>query len=247
MKQPSGILPQEHILKRRQVGLIGEVLLHPREALREHLWSHIGIVRAIQQMVGRGDSEHHADGLGRMGSCQVIIERGEVGFPIDVAHHFVGLHDGRERLHARHSQRQIGPAMGNHDLHVGIACQHIAANHVGHGTGGFRQIFLHGERCLRHHFAVDWVRTVRMQDDDGVPLIEHGKERIQLRRTQVLPPHVCRQLDAVGAQCVERIDRLADSGIHIRQRKRGAEQEPARMLTLDAGGLLIGRSHHGGR
>ena len=198
-------------------------------------------------MVGCGDGEHHADGLGRMGSRQVIVECGKVGLPVDVAHHLVGLHDGRERLHARHGQRQIGTAMGNHDFHVGIAGKHIAADHVGHGACRLGQVFLHGKRRLRHHLAIDGIRAMRMQDDDGLPLVEHGKKRVQFRRTQVLSLDIGRQLDAVSPQCVERINRLADSRIHIGQRQSGTEQESARMLALDAGCLLVGRSHHGCR
>ena len=132
-----------------------------------------------------------------------------------------------------------------HDhLQVGITGQHIAADHVGHGAGRFRQVFLHGERRLRHHLAVDGVRTVRMQDDDRPALVKHGKERVQFRYTQVLSLNISRQLDAVGTQRIECIDGLADGSLNIGQWQCGAEQESPGMLPLDAGRLLIGGSHH---
>ena len=103
-----------------------QILLHSRKTLCKHLWCHVGIVGSIEQMVGRGDGEHHADDFRTMGSGKIVIESRKILFPIYLAHHFVCLHHGSQRLHARHGQRQIDTAMRHHHLYIMIAGQHIA-------------------------------------------------------------------------------------------------------------------------
>ena len=80
--------------------------------------------------------------------------------------------------------------MGHNDFHLRVAGQHITGNHVGHGTGGFREVLLHGEWRLLHHLAVDGIGTVGMQDDDGMALVEHREQGVEFGRAQVLAIHV---------------------------------------------------------
>ena len=56
-----------------------------------------------------------------------------------------------------------------------------------------------------HHLTIDRLRTMGMQDDDGLTFIEEREKRVEFRRTKVLPTYVCRQLNAIGLQHVERI------------------------------------------
>ena len=125
----------------------------------------------IEQVFGSGDGEHHADDLGRVGPGKVVVEGTKVSLPVDVAYKFVCLHYGRQRFHARHGQGQIGPTMRHHHLDVPIACQHVTADHIRYGTCGLREVLLHGERGLGHHFAVDGFGAMGMQDDDSLPLM----------------------------------------------------------------------------
>ena len=88
------ILVENHLAKRCEVCLVVQVLLHPCKALREHLRRDVGIVGAIEQMVGGGDSEEYTDDLGRVCAGKVVVEGTEVGLVVNVAHDVVGLHDG---------------------------------------------------------------------------------------------------------------------------------------------------------
>ena len=65
-KQPIGILVEYHLAQRYEVGLFRKIILHPRQTLREHLRSDVWIVGTVEQVVGRGDSEQHANDLGRV-------------------------------------------------------------------------------------------------------------------------------------------------------------------------------------
>ncbi len=134
--------------------------------------------------------------------------------------------------------------MGHNDLHLRIAGQHIAADHVGDGAGGLCEILLHGQRCLRHHLAVHGFRTVGMQDDHGLALVQEIKERVEFGCTQILPLHIGGQFDAVGLQRVEHIPCLCDGLLNIGQGQGGAEQEPSWMLALDAGSRLVAFSEN---
>ena len=105
--------------------------------------------------------------------------------------------------------------MGNDNLYVVIASQHVAAYHVRHGAGCLGEVLLHGERRLRHHLAVHGLGTMWMEYDDSFAFIEESKERVEFRRTKIQSLHVSSQFDAVGLQRVERILRLSDGSIHV--------------------------------
>ena len=83
-----------------------------------------------------------------------------------------------------------------------------------------------------------------MEDNNGLPLVEHSEKRIQLRSTQILASDIRCQLDAVGSQCVECILCLTDGSIDIRQRQGSAEQEPVGMFALDEGSSLVRFPHY---
>ena len=87
-----GVFVEYHLVVWCQVRLFREIVFHPRQTLLEHLWSDVGIVGAVEQMVGRGDGEQHADDLGRVCPCKVVVEGSEVGFVVNLTHHLVGLH-----------------------------------------------------------------------------------------------------------------------------------------------------------
>ena len=217
-QQPLGVLMEYHLLVGRKVWLISQILLHALETLGEHLCGNVGIVGTIEQMVGRGDGEQHADDLRAMSTSKIVIEGCEICLPIDIAHEFVGLHHGSQRLHARNHQRQIGSAMRHYHLNIIIASQHITANHIADGASGLGEILLHGEWCLLHHLFVDRVRTMRMQDDKSLALIKKRKKRVEFRCAQILTTYVCCQFDAVGTKYIQRIAGFLDGGIYIRQR-----------------------------
>ena len=135
-QQPFSILVENHLAIRCKVWLSSQVLLHALEALGEHLRGDVGIVGTIEQMVGRGDGEQHADDLWRVGTGEVVVKGCEVGIPVDIAHEFISMHHGGERFHPWNHQRQIGSAMRHYHLDVGVASQHITTDHIRHGTGG---------------------------------------------------------------------------------------------------------------
>ena len=59
---------------------------------------------------------------------------------------------------------------------------------------------------------------MRMKDDHGLTLVQHGEKRVEFGRAEILPFSVRCQLDAVGLQRVESIDSLANGCIDIGQR-----------------------------
>lgn len=73
---------------------------------------------------------------------------------------------------------------------------------------------------------------MRVDDDDGVTLVQDLHQRVQRLVAQVLPSAVGRQFHAVRSQGVKRINSFTDGGIHIGQRQGGAELEPVRILPL---------------
>ena len=75
--------------------------------------------------------------------------------------------------------------MRHYYLDVGIAGQHIAAYHVRDGTGGLREILLHGEWCLLHDLTIDGFRTMRMQDDYCLTLIEEREELVEFWHSEM--------------------------------------------------------------
>ena len=58
---------------------------------------------------------------------------------------------------------------------------------------------------------------MRVQDDNSLALIQHGEERVEFGRAEVLALHIRCQLDAICLQGVECIDGFADGGINIGQ------------------------------
>ena len=58
-----------------------------------------------------------------------------------------------------------------------------------------------------------------MDDDDGMTLVQDFHQRVEFLIAKILPAAVGRQLHAVRAQGVERINCFADGGLHIRQRQ----------------------------
>ena len=73
---------------------------------------------------------------------------------------------------------------------------------------------------------------MRVDDDDGVPLVQDFHQRIQRLVAQVLPPAVGRQFHAVRSQRIERIDGFTDGGVHIGQRQGSAELEPVGIVLF---------------
>ena len=86
-----------------------------------------------------------------------------------------------------------------------------------------------------------------MGDDDGLPPIQIGHQRVQFRVAQILAIAVGCQFDAIGPQYFQGIFRLFQGPVHIRKGECGAEKEPPRMEGFQCGGFFIESSADGGR
>ena len=64
VEEALGIAVEYHLAEGGKVGLVGEVALHALEARGKGLGSDIGVVGAIEQVVGGGDGEQGAYDLG---------------------------------------------------------------------------------------------------------------------------------------------------------------------------------------
>ena len=95
-----GILPKNQLTVWGEVCLRREILFHATQTLGEHLRSHVGIIGAVKQMVGRGDAEQHTDDLRSVCTGQVVIEGCKIRLVVYLTHHLVFLHHGCQRLHA---------------------------------------------------------------------------------------------------------------------------------------------------
>lgn len=183
-------------------------------------------------MIGRGDGEQRAQDFEGGTARQVEVEARKVVFPIYRLHIALLHHRRKNGLHSRQCQRQERTAMGHDHFQVRVAHKHVPCQHIHHGAGGLRRIFVHSQRCGGDDFFRIRRGAVWMDDDDGVTLVQHFHQRVQLFVAQVLPPAVGRQLHTVRAQGVERIDGFTNGGIHIGQWQGGAEPEPIRILPL---------------
>ncbi len=190
-------------------------------------------------MVGRSDGEQRSQDFEGRTARQVEVKARQVAFPVYRLHIALLHHCRKDGFHSRQRQRQERAAMGHDYFQVRIAHQHVPCQHIHHGAGGLRRIFIHRQR----RGGDDSFRTrrgaVRMDDDDGVPLVQDFHQRVQFFVAKILPPAVGRQLHAVRSQGVERIDGFADGSVHVGQRQGGAELEPTGIIRFQPGAMLI--------
>ena len=71
-----------------------------------------------------------------------------------------------------------------------------------------------------------------MRDDDRLPFVQRGHERVQRRVAEVEAPAVGGDLHAIRVKMVQGKCRLLDGPFHIRQGQCGAIQEAPRVLAL---------------
>lgn len=184
----------------------------------QHVAAYVGIVGAVEDMVGRGDREHDFYDFGRGAACQIVVEAREVGFPINGLHQAFGVHGRINGFHARHGKRQVRTAMRHDDFHVGITGKHVPRNHIHDGARGFCRIFAHRQRRVLHQFGFIGCGAVRVNDNDGMALVEHFHQCVQRLVAKILPATVGGELYSVGVERVERIDGFPDGGSDIGQR-----------------------------
>ena len=86
-----------------------------------------------------------------------------------------------------------------------------------------------------------------MGDHDGLPAVEIGHQRLQLRVSQVLAVAVGGQLHTIGPKHFQGVFCLFQGFFNIRQREGGAEHEPSGIEGFQRSGLLIELAADGGR
>ena len=235
-EEPAGIVRQDRLrvqAHRRETLLQGALRGDQRRG------GDVGIVGAIEQMVGGGDSQKGADGVVRRGAGEVEIQAGDVGVHIHRLHIPLLDHDGQEALETRKGIRQERAAMRNHDLEVRIPDQDIVRDHIEDGPRSFGQILVRGQRHFGDQLVIDGGRLVRMRDYHGLARVQHLHQRLQFRIAQVLAVAVGGQFHAVRMQDVQRIDGFLHRPLHVRQRQGGAEQEPPGVPGLERRTLLV--------
>ena len=76
-------------------------------------------------------------------------------------------------------------------------------------------------------------------------LVENLHERVELLVAEVLPAAVARELHAVRAEHVERVDCLVNRSMHVRQGQRRAVEKTPRMRALHGGRGFVYPAHDG--
>ena len=122
--------------------------------------------------------------------------------------------------------------MGHDDFQVRVTHEHVPRQHIHHGASSLRRIFVHRQRCGSNDSLRIRRGAVRVDDDDGIPLVQDFHQRIQRLVAQVLPPAVGRQLYAVRTQGIKHVNGFPDGGVHIRQRQGSTEPEPAGIILF---------------
>ena len=130
-------------------------------------------------MVGRGEGEQRAQDFGGGTARQVEVKARQVAFPIYRLHIALRDHCRKDGLHSRQRQRQERAAMGHDYFQVGIAHEHVLRQHVHHGASGLRRIFIHRQRRGGNDFLRVRRGAVRMDDDDGVTLVQDLHQWVQ--------------------------------------------------------------------
>ena len=212
-EEPAGIIRQDSL----------RIQAHGREpllqgALRgdQRRGGDVGIVGAIEQMVGGGDGQEGADGIVRRGAGEVEIQAGDVGVHIHRLHIPLLDHDGQEALETRKGVRQERAAVRDHDLEVRIPDQDVVGCHVEDGTRSFGQILVGSQRHFGDQLVIDGGRLVRMRDNHGLARVQHLHQRLQFRIAQVLAVAVGGQFHTVRMQDVQRIDGFLHRLLHVR-------------------------------
>ena len=97
---------QDFFCKRCELGIIG----YPRSQLFQISCQNccrlVWIIRAVKQPVGGGYGQQSFDNFRRCTSCKVILERLQIGIPVNRFHKLFRRHGRIYRLHARKGQRQ---------------------------------------------------------------------------------------------------------------------------------------------
>ena len=83
-----------------------------------------------------------------------------------------------------------------------------------------------------------------MNEDDGLPAIQHLHQGVESLVAQVLPPAVGRQFHPIGPQCIEGIDGLGHGRLHIGQREGGTKAEAIGMGCFQSGTIFVTGPYH---
>lgn len=83
------------------------------------------------------------------------------------------------------------------------------------------------------------MRRSRINEDNGASGVELGIERIEALVAEIEAVEISFQDDAIGSQLVERLARLQDRALRIRQRRRRKKPEPAFMTFGQARAFLV--------
>ena len=134
--------------------------------------------------------------------------------------------------------------MWHNDFQMWIAYQYIMCYHVEYRARGLGQIFIAGQRHIGNQLSIERRGFVRVQDDDGVLLVEIGHQRVQSRVTEVLSVAVGSQLDAICTQDFQGIASLLQCVWHIGQRQGCTKHETSKIACLQCSALFIVATAH---
>ena len=117
-------------------------------------------------------------------------------------------------------------------------------NHIEDGSGGFCQVFVGSQRNGFDQLVNDSCRFMRVGDDDGLPGIEIGHERLERRVAEILSIAVGRQLDTVSAQFFQGIPRFFQRAVHVWKRQSCTEEKTAGIKRFQRSGLFVELAAH---
>ena len=222
----------------------GEAFFQSLLSVDENRFGHIGVVAAIEDVVGRGDGQEGVEDVVGGRSGKVVVEARQVGVDIHRLHDALFHHYWQQRAETREGIRQKRAAVRHNHLQVRVTYQHVVGYHVENSARGLGKVFVACQWHVGNQLCVDRRGLVGMQDDNGVLLVEVGHQCVEGGVAEVLPIAVRGQLDAVGSQNLKGVASLLQSMRHIRQGQCGTEKESAGIACLQCSALLVVSAAH---